>query len=220
MVVSIQGKLLASDVKRTHICGGSIVNEWYVLTAAHCVDNDITSLYDNMSIAFGMYDQLEENQTLREFDRIIIHPLWKQGKQFSNDIALLHLSEPLNFEINPFISRTCRPPPMNSTEYIINYPLNGTVLAAVGWGITSNSYSPEILQQVDLYSIHHNDSSCANFIYDYETQFCAGVENGRKSNHKKNQEFNYLFSLLQVYATVIQVVRSFNGLAIVGNKLG
>ncbi|CAF1178577.1 unnamed protein product [Rotaria sordida] len=180
MIVSIRGKLFDWDVKTRHICGGTIINEWYVLTAAHCVDNGITSSYSNMSIAFGMHNQLEENQTLREFDRIIIHPLWGEGERFSNDIALLHLSEPLDFEANPFISRTCRPPRMNSTEYIYNYPLNATLLAAVGWGRSSNSESPEILQQVDFYSIHHNDSSCAS-IFDYETQFCAGVENGRKN---------------------------------------
>ena len=186
MVVSIRGKPLNNSVNRRHICGGTILNEWYILTAAHCVDNYALSLYSNMTIAFGIHHQLEQNQTIREFDRIIIHPLWNKGKRFSNDIALLHLSEPLSFERNLFISRTCRPPPMNSAEYIINYPLNGTSLITIGWGRLYNLSSPMRLQQVNLYSVHHSDSSCAHIIHDYESQFCAGVDDGRKSNQTKN----------------------------------
>jgi secreted trypsin-like serine protease len=184
MIVSIRGKLFDGDINETHFCGGTILNEWYILTAAHCVDNSTLSVYLNLTtVAVGIHRHSEPNQTTRKFDRIIIHPLWQQGKPFSNDIALLHLSEPLDFETNPFISRTCRPPPMNSTEDIFNYPLNGTTLAAIGWGEVDDSTYPEILQQVILYAIHNNDSTCANSIYDHEVQLCAGVSDGRKSKY-------------------------------------
>lgn len=183
MIVSIRGKLFDGDINGTHICGGTILNEWYILTAAHCVDNSSLSIYSNLTVAIGIHRHLEQNQTTRKFDRIILHPLWEKGKPLSNDIALLHLSEPLDFETNPFISRTCRPPRMNSTEDIFNYPLNGTILAAIGWGLADNLTSPEILQQVNLYAIHHNDSACAHVIHDHEVQFCAGVSDGRKSKY-------------------------------------
>ena len=116
--------------------GGTILNEWYILTAAHCVDSSL-SLYSNVTVTAGIHYQLQQNRTIRTFDRIILHPLWKQGKLFSNDIALLHLSEALDFDMNPYISRTCRPPPMNSSDHTINYPLNGTMLCRCWMGSKS-----------------------------------------------------------------------------------
>ncbi|CAF4692843.1 unnamed protein product [Rotaria sp. Silwood1] len=181
MIVSIRGKLSNSDINGKHICGGTIINEWYIITAAHCVDQTSLIAYSNITVSIGLYNQSELNHKLRSIQRIILHPLWRQGKQFSNDIALLHLSEALDFQTNPFITQTCRLRPMNSVEYITNYPLNGTVLATIGWGQLDDGTFPDMLQQVNLYSMHYNDSACAQVIYDYDVQFCAGVYGGRKS---------------------------------------
>jgi len=178
MVVSIRGKLPGSNFDN-HLCGGTILNEWYILTAAHCVDSEIFSIYSNITISIGLHDQTELNNTIRRYDRIIIHPLWKQIL-FKYDIALIHLSEALDFKTNPFISRTCLPRPMTSTEDLINYPSNNTILTAIGWGRTDDSRPANILQQVNLYSIHPNDSRCANVLVDPKLQLCAGVYYSRK----------------------------------------
>ncbi|UJR24057.1 hypothetical protein I4U23_027025 [Adineta vaga] len=149
MIVSIRQRSFEHNTNGIHGCDGTILNEWYVLTTAYCLD----------MISFELYNQSILNHTSRTIDRIIIHPLWKQGKQFSNDTALIRLSEALDFQTNPYISRTCRSPQMNSIEQIFNYPLNGTLLIATGWGTAKNGTSAEILQQVGITS--------------YATPFCA-----------------------------------------------
>ncbi|CAF4885707.1 unnamed protein product, partial [Rotaria socialis] len=83
----------------------------------------------NITIAAGIHNLTEINQTIRRVDQIFIHPEYAgQQDLFKNDIAILHLSEPLDLDTNPFITQTCRPLRMNSSENIMAYPSNGSKL--------------------------------------------------------------------------------------------
>ncbi|CAF5225531.1 unnamed protein product [Rotaria magnacalcarata] len=99
---------------------------------------------------------------------------------YANDIAILHMSQPLDFDNDPFVSRTCVPeksaPIFNSTTN----PEHELDLALIGWGSMScqNKTIQDLLQQVQIYSIDHTEKSC--FILDKhrDIQFCAGVKAG------------------------------------------
>jgi hypothetical protein len=101
------------DDVMTHCCTGTIVSASYILTAAHCVDrfNDVADdrWLDRMTITTaGVHTRPTREQISRKVDEIRIHPQWRKSSlNIRYDIALLHLSSPLDFDIDNDIDRTC-----------------------------------------------------------------------------------------------------------------
>jgi hypothetical protein len=165
-----------------HQCAGSILSESFILTAAHCVDR-IAINPSQVSVRAGIHYLSENSAIIRQVDRIYVHPNWGgSALDAVNDIALLHLSEPLDFAKNPFIRRTCLPQ-IELGENVTNYPPNGTLLSLAGWGLTNFALDDpsQVLRQATLRAIHHTFPKCASFIHNPLLQFCAGLYEGGKS---------------------------------------
>ncbi|CAF4013703.1 unnamed protein product, partial [Rotaria sp. Silwood2] len=62
----------------------------------------------------------------------------------------------------------------------MKYPSNGSMLFTIGWGAANKpaNIKPEVLQQLSIYAIHHNDSTCARSIGHVNVQFCGGLYEG------------------------------------------
>ncbi|CAF4865195.1 unnamed protein product [Rotaria sp. Silwood1] len=185
MIVSIRYNCYHDGNINAHCCGGTILNEYYILTAAHCVDqfNQSSILSHNITIVTGIHNLTERALTIRRVDQIFTHPEYAgQSHLYKNDIAILHLDEPLDFYTDPFITRTCRPPRINSSKDIMKYPSNGSMLVTIGWGAANKpaNIRPQLLQQLSIYAIHHNDSTCARSIGHVNVQFCGGLYEGGK----------------------------------------
>ena len=145
-----------------HFCGGSLVREDWVVTAAHCVQGENASSID---VVIGLHNVngTTGNQS-RGVDEIIIHPQYS-GNSLNNDYALLRLDSPItDFEPIQLCTDTAHDeePVMSTT---------------MGWGATSSGgSSSNFLLEVDV----PIDDSCGSYSNSEITNnmICAGDGNG------------------------------------------
>lgn len=115
--------------------GGALIDEYWVLTAAHVVEgNSDPVMYVGSTLL--KIDWLRNAQRLIT-ERVIIHPGWKQEDDlntrtnFDNDIALVQLKDPV--KMGPTVAPICLPE--TSSDY---NPSEGDLGLISGWGRTEN----------------------------------------------------------------------------------
>lgn len=98
---------LRTSSNQTAACGGNLLNEEWVLTAAHCV-NDIQLAQVHLG-ALQVNNFNEPGRVVRNTSEFYSHPMYLPQLAL-NDIALIHLPEPVTYSdfIQPVpLPRTC-----------------------------------------------------------------------------------------------------------------
>ncbi len=173
MIVSIR-----FNNQNKHSCSGSILSESYILTSASCIAN-VSSF--GLTIVAGIHNHSEDDGIYRKVDRIFFHPDYTGLlDNNANDIAILHVSQALNFDNDLFINRICLPEKDEVSPESIYYPASGTRLMVVGWGSMNceNRTEQELLQQMEVYSVNDVEKNCYILNKHREIQFCAGLSEG------------------------------------------
>jgi secreted trypsin-like serine protease len=117
------------------ICGGSIINQNTILTAAHCVYN-YESRPDMFKIRYGTLDRTDSSKDAA-VRSIVRHERYSSSK-IDYDVAVIILQNP----ITP--SDNAQPVTMDTTD-----PTTTDNLLLTGWGRNENSALPGMLQKAD-----------------------------------------------------------------------
>merc|ERR1711874_439021 len=144
---------VALFIDNAWFCGGSIISENYVMTAAHCADG--ASYFDIMAGAHNVRASSEPHRVEITSYNGWTHPGWNHNT-LENDIALIELPSPMSF--NEYIKPSCMPMAGDTADV-------NEMVTCTGWGKPSDSaggISP-VLRMVEDRPIISN-SEC-NAIY-------------------------------------------------------
>ncbi|KAI5612508.1 hypothetical protein C0J50_11777, partial [Silurus asotus] len=149
-----------------HFCGGSLINQNWVVSAAHCYKSRV-------EVRLGEH-HIQINEGTEQFissSRVIRHPNYNSAT-IDNDVMLIKLNKPAT--LNNFVQPVALPK---------SCPPAGTLCTVSGWGNTmSSTADSNKLQcvQVPILSDKACDNSYPGMITD--SMFCAGFLEGGKDS--------------------------------------
>jgi len=119
-----------------------IINEYWIMTAAHCVERDRPRDVVAYIGEHDMDDWFNEYRAIHEISAIYIHPEYDAAVELDADIAMLSVTWPI--AMNEYTQPACK-----ADDYPRDYA--GATSVVSGWGtLSSGGQSPSVLHCVEL----------------------------------------------------------------------
>uniref|UniRef100_A0A1I8M2J3 CLIP domain-containing serine protease n=1 Tax=Musca domestica TaxID=7370 RepID=A0A1I8M2J3_MUSDO len=158
---------------REYLCGGSLINSMYVLTAAHCLTD---AKWKARRVWLGHWDSNSPNAMEMEIEENIIHP--KYGQNSYHDIALVRMKTAV--EVSKFIRPICLP----LDGHLNSVKLTDTLAEFASWGPEQKNFGIKTTSKFKMYLKVWDTRLCRKryimsrreINLDYE--LCAGGEEG------------------------------------------
>lgn len=167
--------MIWNPVANISFCGGAILNDRWIATAAHCFDH-LHKIDKVPEIRLGKYDRtiVEDTEFAVNIEEIIVHPDYSP-ETFDSDIALVKVAEKIPF--TDYILPICLAGDPFEIDQVFFKSSKLRMGHVTGWGyLKEGGRQPKFLQEIRLPIQRQAKCKQSTTFNVTENMFCAGYD--------------------------------------------